>query len=213
MQSEEEKSTEAKETDPAKALVEEISETDQTITIGGVEIAYKAIAGTMVLKDEKGKEKASIFYVAYLRQGVDEPGQRPLTFSFNGGPGSSSVWMHMGLLGPRRVHSGDVDELVPPPYGLVDNEFSLLDRHRPGLHRPGQHRLQPARSGRRGQAVPRLRAGHPVGRRLHSPLHHAPQALAFAQVPHRRMLRHDTRRRVCPATCRIATACTSTASC
>ena len=128
MQSEDEKATETKETDPAKALVEEISETDQTITIGGVEIAYKAIAGTMVLKDEKGKEKASIFYVAYLRQGVDEPGQRPLTFSFNGGPGSSSVWMHMGLLGPRRVHSGDVDELVPPPYGLVDNKFSLLDR-------------------------------------------------------------------------------------
>ena len=128
MQSEEEKATAAKETEPSKALVEESSETDQTLTIDGVEIAYKAIAGTMVLKDDKGKDKASIFYVAYLRQGIDEPDQRPLTFSFNGGPGSSSVWMHMGLLGPRRVHSGDVDELVPPPYGLVDNEFSLLDR-------------------------------------------------------------------------------------
>ena len=128
MQSEEENATAAKETEPSKALVEESSETDQTLTIDGVEIAYKAIAGTMVLKDDKGKDKASIFYVAYLRQGIDEPDQRPLTFSFNGGPGSSSVWMHMGLLGPRRVHSGDVDELVPPPYGLVDNEFSLLDR-------------------------------------------------------------------------------------
>ncbi len=128
MTNEESKPKDLVETKLETPLTEETSETEQTLTIGGETIAYKAIAGTMVLKDDKGKDRASIFYVAYLRQGVDEPGQRPLTFSFNGGPGSSSVWMHMGLLGPRRVHSGDVDELVPPPYGLVDNEFSLLDR-------------------------------------------------------------------------------------
>lgn len=128
MTNEDQKPKSPEEKQPVAPLTEETSETEQSITIGGEDIAYKTIAGTMVLKDDKGKDKASIFYVAYLRQGVDEVGKRPLTFSFNGGPGSSSVWMHMGLLGPRRVHSGDVDELVPPPYGLVDNEFSLLDR-------------------------------------------------------------------------------------
>lgn len=128
MTNEEQKPKDPEKQQPETPLTEESSETDQSITIDGETIAYKAIAGTMVLKDDKGKDRASIFYVAYLRQGIDEPGKRPLTFSFNGGPGSSSVWMHMGLLGPRRVNSGDVDQLVPPPYGLVDNEFSLLDR-------------------------------------------------------------------------------------
>lgn len=109
---------------------EEIVQTQHSVTIAGEQIAYTATAGTLLLReevDEKGPEaRAQIFFVAYTKDGI-EPGKRPITFSFNGGPGSSSVWLHLGLLGPRRVEMGDVDELLPPPYGLVDNELSLLD--------------------------------------------------------------------------------------
>ncbi len=91
----------------------------------------------MVFKEESEKEgkfegekpRATLFYVAYARQGVDDPASRPLTFSFNGGPGSSSVWLHMGLLGPRRVvMADDVGNLPRPPFRLVENDASLLDR-------------------------------------------------------------------------------------
>lgn len=112
---------------PPAPLTEERVETKHTVTVNGVPLDYQAVAGTLVLKDEKGKDKASVFYVAYLKEGVTDPGQRSVTFSFNGGPGSSSVWMHLGLLGPRRVLSGDVDNLLPPPHRLVDNEYTLLD--------------------------------------------------------------------------------------
>ena len=71
-------------------------------TIGGQEIKYKASAGTILLRDEDDKPTASIFYIAYTREDV-ALSNRPVTFSFNGGPGSSSVWMHLGMLGPRRV--------------------------------------------------------------------------------------------------------------
>ncbi len=66
-----------------------------------------------------------MFVVAYTLDGAD-PATRPVTFAFNGGPGSSSVWLHLGLLGPRRVVSGDVDDPVPPPYRLTDNAETLL---------------------------------------------------------------------------------------
>jgi carboxypeptidase C (cathepsin A) len=85
----------------------------------------------MILKEEEEesgeKPKASVFYIAYTKKDVEDIGKRPLTFSFNGGPGSSSVWLHLGVLGPRRVKMGDVDNLLPPPYQMVENEFSLLD--------------------------------------------------------------------------------------
>ncbi|MET8862259.1 peptidase S10 [Nonomuraea sp. NPDC004580] len=95
--------------------------------------AYTATAGTMVLREEvitdgtfEGlRPKAEVFVTAYTLDGAD-PGDRPVTFAFNGGPGSSSVWLHLGVLGPRRVVMGDAGALLPPPYGLVDNEESLL---------------------------------------------------------------------------------------
>jgi carboxypeptidase C (cathepsin A) len=102
-------------------------ETKHSLNLGGVKVDYTATAGTLTLKDAEGKPTAEIFYVAYTRDGQAEAGQRPLTFSFNGGPGSSSVWMHMGLLGPKRVKLRDDGFAVPPPYELVENEFSLLD--------------------------------------------------------------------------------------
>ena len=99
-------------------------------------MAYKVTTGTMVMKEESPdrekesegeKPKAVFFFVAYTKDNVEDISSRPVTFSFNGGPGSSSVWLHLGLLGPRRVVMGDAGELMPPPYKLVDNEFSLLD--------------------------------------------------------------------------------------
>ena len=109
------------------------------LTLAGQEIAYTATCGTIVLKEEtlkKGekegeaegeKARASIFFIAYTRDDGDEA-DRPVTFSFNGGPGSSSVWLHLGLLGPKRVEMGDAGKVLPPPYRLVDNAFSLLDQ-------------------------------------------------------------------------------------
>jgi carboxypeptidase C (cathepsin A) len=106
---------------------EKIVQTKHSVKVGGQEIKYTATAGTILLKLEDGTPKASIFYVAYTKDDVSDASQRTLTFSFNGGPGSASVWLHLGLFGPRRVQMGDAGALLPPPYKLVDNEVSLLD--------------------------------------------------------------------------------------
>src|SRR5882724_4968427 len=106
---------------------EKVVQTKHSLKISGQEIKYTATAGTILLKLEDGTPKASIFYVAYTKDDVSDASQRPLTFSFNGGPGSASVWLHLGLLGPRRVQMGDAGALLPPPYKLVDNDVSLLD--------------------------------------------------------------------------------------
>src|SRR5437667_2324625 len=106
---------------------EKVVQTKHSLKIGGQEIKYTATAGTILLKLEDGTPKASIFYVAYTKDDVTDPSHRPLTFSFNGGPGSSSVWLHLGPFGPRRVQMGDAGALLPPPYKLVDNDVSLLD--------------------------------------------------------------------------------------
>src|SRR6184192_2099143 len=79
---------------------EKIVQTKHSLKVGGQEIKYTATAGTILLKLEDGTPKASIFYVAYTKDDVSDPSQRPLTFSFNGGPGSASVWLHLGLFGP-----------------------------------------------------------------------------------------------------------------
>ena len=109
-----------------------LSVTHHSVTINGKELNYTATTGTLVLKAEVDKEgekpKASIFFVAYTLDDVEDPSKRPVTFSFNGGPGSSSVWLHLGVLGPRRVKP-DADGNPPqPPYQLTNNEFSILDK-------------------------------------------------------------------------------------
>ena len=114
---------------------DQLSITQHTVRIDGHEIAYTVTAGTVVLRRETEKDgaaegekaKATVFFVAYTRDNVGDLGSRPITFSFNGGPGSSSVWLHLGTLGPRRVRSGDAGQVAPPPYQLLENEFSILD--------------------------------------------------------------------------------------
>ncbi len=120
-----EKPKEDKKTPPPPE--EKSVQTKHTIRLGGQEIKYTATAGTILLKLEDGTPKASIFYIAYSKDDVADPAQRPLTFTFNGGPGSSSVWLHLGAFGPRRVQRGEAGSLLPPPYKLVDNDASLLD--------------------------------------------------------------------------------------
>ena len=106
---------------------ESLTETTHTVTVGGDKLDYKATAGTLPLKDDEGKVTANVFFVAYTKTGVDDPSRRPITFAFNGGPGSSSVWLHLGAFGPKRVALADEGEAPPPPYRLVDNEDTLLD--------------------------------------------------------------------------------------
>ncbi len=106
-----------------------------TALIGGREIAYTATTGTLVLREEAEKDgavegekaRAAFFFIAYTLDGVENVARRPITYSFNGGPGSSSVWLHLGLLGPRRAAMDGEGGLLPPPYRLSPNEQSLLD--------------------------------------------------------------------------------------
>jgi carboxypeptidase C (cathepsin A) len=134
------------------AAVEEpvLSVTAHAITLGGKVIRYHATAGYILIKEEEGKPltnppqgaaagkdaepskdglkpKAKVFFVAYTLDDVADPGTRPLTFCFNGGPGSSSIWLHLGALAPRRARLTDEGEAPLPPSSVVDNESTWLD--------------------------------------------------------------------------------------
>ncbi|GAA5140449.1 S10 family peptidase [Pseudonocardia adelaidensis] len=119
--------------DKPEPPTDDLVTTSHTVRGPDGELAYTATAGRIVVRKEKhtdgtfdGHEPhAEVFVVAYTVDGA-EPGTRPVTIAFNGGPGSSSVWLHMGLFGPRRVVMGDAGALTPPPWGLTDNEESLL---------------------------------------------------------------------------------------
>jgi carboxypeptidase C (cathepsin A) len=133
----------------------EASNTSGSVTVEGSRVDYQAVAGTIVVhpkgwddaapaEDQKTKEneegeskddkeesknptaEASMFYVAYTKQNM-EADKRPITFLFNGGPGSSTVWLHMGAFGPRRVITADNSHTPAAPYQVVNNDFSLLD--------------------------------------------------------------------------------------
>ena len=120
---------------PKPIPADNIVVTKHKARINGETIAYTVTCGTVVLKEDTEKDgnreaekpRASIFFMAYTKDGVKDAVKRPLTFSFNGGPGSSSVWLHLGVLGPKRVKLDDEGNAGPPPYKLVDNEFSLLN--------------------------------------------------------------------------------------
>ena len=97
-----------------------------TVTIAGQRVSYAAETGMLPLLKEDGATRASVFYTAYTRLDETNLTKRPVMFCFNGGPGSSSVWLHLGGLGPRRVTLNDDGTMPPPPFGLADNEYSIL---------------------------------------------------------------------------------------
>jgi carboxypeptidase C (cathepsin A) len=114
--------------EPAKPKDEPAPVTTQhSVTVGGSRIDYTASAGRLTIKDEAGKARAHIFHVSYERTGADPQAPRPLTFVFNGGPGSSSVWLHLGCVGPRRVVFGDDGEVPVPPGTLAENDATWLE--------------------------------------------------------------------------------------
>ncbi|HEY5712581.1 MAG TPA: peptidase S10 [Allosphingosinicella sp.] len=96
------------------------------VTVRGARIAYTATAGTLTIRDDDGKPTASVFYTAYTRDG-SAPGSRPVTFFYNGGPGSATVWLHMGSFAPVRVTTGNPEYIRPAPYGFGANPDSLID--------------------------------------------------------------------------------------
>jgi carboxypeptidase C (cathepsin A) len=106
---------------------EDSSVTRHSLSVGGQSIKYTATAGTLLIRNDKDEPTASIFYVAYTQDGADL-GRRPVTFLYNGGPGSASIWLHMGSVGPKRVVTADAQPSADAPYQLVDNEYSLLDK-------------------------------------------------------------------------------------
>lgn len=103
--------------------------TKHQTTINGVTFSYTAVAGTMtIMRNEDPKMKANIFFIAYTRDDAKDLSKRPVTFTFNGGPGSASVWLHMGCIGPKRIPMTDKGESLSPPYKYQNNEYGWLDK-------------------------------------------------------------------------------------
>ena len=102
-------------------------ETQHQISLEGQSLTYTTTAGTITLTKTYGEPRAKVFYVSYVRTGAGDAAQRPVCFCFNGGPGSSAVWLHIGAFGPRRVVMPEGGVTAPRmPYALTDNEFTLL---------------------------------------------------------------------------------------
>lgn len=100
--------------------------TSHSITVGGKTLRYTASTGRLPIQNDKGEIQARLFYVAYKLETDTPTAERPLLFSFNGGPGSSSVWLHLGALGPKRVVVNPDGSMPPPPYRLTENEATWL---------------------------------------------------------------------------------------
>src|SRR5687767_16005739 len=102
--------------------------TRHELRLGARVLKYTVTTGMMPLANEAGETEASVFFMAYVADRPGGPDKRPLMFSFNGGPGSSSVWLHLGALGPKRVRMLEDGGLPAPPFELVDNEHTWLDQ-------------------------------------------------------------------------------------
>ena len=107
---------------PEKTVV-----THHELALGGKTLKYTATAGTLLIRDEEDKPYGSIFYVAYTLDGA-EPESRPLSFLYNGGPGSATLWLHMGSFSPVRIETNSPNATAGPPFKLVPNQYSLLDK-------------------------------------------------------------------------------------
>ena len=99
--------------------------TEHTAVVAGGEVAYSVTVETLNLKDDEGEDRASVFAVSYVK--ADADADRPVTFCFNGGPGSSAVWLHFGAFGPKRVDIPDLVCVPPPPHRLIDNPEGIFD--------------------------------------------------------------------------------------
>jgi carboxypeptidase C (cathepsin A) len=109
-------------------LIEEMPVvTQHEIRLGERTLKYTVTAGRMPLKNNEGKIEAQVFFIAYTKDDAPDAAQRPLMFSFNGGPGSASVWLHLGVLGPKRVQMLPDGGMPAPPYRLIENEATWLD--------------------------------------------------------------------------------------
>lgn len=102
--------------------------THHSIRVGDATVEYDAVVGSIILRNRQEEPTAEMYYTAYFRSGVEDAGQRPVVFAYNGGPGSSSFWLHMGIMGPRRVRTPGTDHAGPAPYEIVDNSATLLDK-------------------------------------------------------------------------------------
>jgi carboxypeptidase C (cathepsin A) len=100
---------------------------DASVELRSGSMNYTVSTGMLPIRNEFGEPEAGIFYIAYAKKGDHRPEERPLMFSFNGGPGSSSVWLHLGAVGPKRVEMLDDGNLPPPPYKLTDNAYTWLE--------------------------------------------------------------------------------------
>ena len=112
---------------PSDTTVQRVT-TQHSVVIGGQRIEYDATVGDIILRDSANEPIGALYFTAYIKRGVTDPSHRPITFAYNGGPGSSSVWVHMGAFGPKRVVTPDTTHAPPPPYQLVDNAYSPLDK-------------------------------------------------------------------------------------
>lgn len=97
-----------------------------SIKVGGKALEYTTTTGMMPINNEKGELKATLFYAAYTKNGVKDTTERPLMFVYNGGPGSSTIWLHMGGLAPRRIQMNDDGSMPAPPFKIVDNPDTWL---------------------------------------------------------------------------------------
>ena len=102
--------------------------THHEIRAGGKTLRYTATVGMMPIKNRDGETEARIFFMAYTLDDAGNRSRRPLTFSFNGGPGSASVWLHLGAIGPKRVKMNPDGTMPAPPYELVENEYTWLNQ-------------------------------------------------------------------------------------
>ena len=180
----------------SKPQAEAPVQTHHTLHVNGQTLNYTATAGMMPLKNDRGETEANIFFMAYT---LDQPegkrdSKRPLMFAFNGGPGSASVWLHLGAIGPRTVHMQQPDGTMPaPPYQVEDNENTWLTQTDLVFIDPGGHRLQPRHQAGAAEELSRPEGRHGRGRQVHPALSRSLRALEFAALPGRRKLWHHAR--------------------
>ena len=183
---------------PAEAAAPgESVRTQHSIAIDGTQLSYKATAGTLRVRLDKSDAQADIFYVSYDKDGEDRH-KRPITFVFNGGPGSSATWLHIGGLGPRRLALGDRWRRTGTACSPRRQCGDLAALHGSRVHRSGRNRIQPCRRDGGGERGRPSFLEHPqrpaLARRVHPALSHPQRPLGLAQIPGGRELRRLSRR-------------------